>query len=96
MISKYINKNNHHVSDREVDELYQRVRKHDERYYLDQFVIKNKRKFFTSWLKTHPKTTTTYVLYHYNGSEYVVIENNVNKYDIIYYLRGVLHVHKHK
>ena len=82
-----MHKENHHVSDRELDDLYQRVRRYDENYILEETRLK--RKFLSSWFGESLKYT--YTIYHYNGNEYIILENNVNKFDVIYFFKGILH-----
>ena len=93
MISKYFSNEHHHVEDRELDDLYQLVRKHDKNYVLEEINVKTK-SFLGGWFDKNRRRVRTYTLYHYNGADYIAVENNVDKYTITYFFKGILHSHR--
>jgi hypothetical protein len=91
MINKYVHKDHHHVNDREVDILYQLIRTHNGNYLIEEIIIPYKKKIFDSWFSKKQEDSVSYSIYLYKDGYYSPVQENLDKYHMQYFLKGILH-----
>ena len=96
MINKYLSKEHISVLDKELNELYQKLRLIDENYILEEISKKPTKKALFSFLRESRGEYIVYNLYIYEEAtgDYVILQDNVDKKNLEFFIKGYIHFHE--